>query len=103
MKKIFRNLIITTCTLVIAACASSGKKLDMNVVDSFIPGKTTIQEATEKLGKPVIQNQLPNNEVIIGWNYIFSSPLGVKSRSATIKFSSDGVMKQVLSKTEIGD
>ncbi len=86
MKKIFQKSIIAVCTLVIVACASAGKKFDMNVVNSFVPGKTTINEVTEKLGKPLIRNQLPNNEVILGWSYVASSPLGVKSKSATIHF-----------------
>ncbi len=103
MKKIFTKLIITFSIFIIVACASSGRNFDMNVIDSFIPGQTTLQEAIDKLGPPTARSQLSNGEFMLGWNYATASAVAGRSKSAYIQFSPDGKMKKVVNRMEINN
>ncbi len=101
MKNLMRALSIFIILVLISACATRGRNFDMEKVESLIPGQSTIDDATEKLGKPVMKKSGENGEVIYGWRYITVTPMGSKGQVVTIAFSNDGKMIKVLKKSEV--
>ncbi len=101
MKKYISKTAIIIISLVISACVTHGRNFDMEKVDALIPGQSTIADATEKLGKPVMKKSGENGEAIYGWRYISSTPMGSKGQVVTISFSNDGKMIKVLKKSEV--
>ncbi|MFA6230988.1 MAG: hypothetical protein WC617_12580 [Rhodanobacter sp.] len=64
-------VLLTIGALALAGCATSGVKIDPNVVTSFKPGVTTLAEAEARLGQP--SQTTRNSDGTTTLNYLFGS------------------------------
>ncbi len=73
MHHIKRSLLtlISIGALALAGCATSGTKIDPNVVNSFKPGVTTLADAEARLGQP--SQTTHNSDGTTTLAYIFGS------------------------------
>jgi len=70
-----QSAVLLTCAL-LAGCVSAGTKVDPNVVSSFQPGITTIDQAEAKLGQPNAVNKLPDGSTIIVYAFTHAQASG---------------------------
>lgn len=63
--------LLTVGALALAGCATSGVKVDPNVVSSFKPGVTTLADAEARLGPP--SQTTTNSDGTTTLNYMFGS------------------------------
>lgn len=63
-----RNLILTSM-LMLAACASSGTKVDQQTFNAFEKGKSTCAEVRQRLGNPTQSAVRDNGDVVLGYAY----------------------------------
>lgn len=64
-----RAILFSICLLALAGCASTGVKVDQNVVSSFQTGKTTYGEVLSRLGEPTTNTQSSNGTRTIVYTY----------------------------------
>lgn len=92
----------------LAACMSTGVKVDPQQVASFRAGVTTKQEVESRLGSPTVQSMLPDGTSILVYSFtsaqarpasfipligMFAGGADVKSQSVSFQFGPDGILK----------
>ena len=94
----FKDFLVGLAADALAGCASVGTAFDMNVVDTFVAQKTSLQEVKEKLGAPNASTAMPDGSTMYGWTYSKATPGAASTQSVMIKFSSEGKFLQVVSR-----
>jgi outer membrane protein assembly factor BamE (lipoprotein component of BamABCDE complex) len=73
MKRLFAVAVVVVS---LAGCVSAGTKVDPNVVSSFQPGVTTLDQAEAKLGTPNSVTKLPDGTTVIGYAFTHAQASG---------------------------
>lgn len=104
MKKLLSVLLIAG----LAACASTGRKIDQAAADSIEKGKTTKAEVIGLIGSPDLITRRGNGDTVFGYNYSratakpasfipYIGPLvggmNIQQQNTSITFGPDGVVK----------
>lgn len=97
IKTLKASVVIAVAALA-AGCAVVGHKFDPQVVDTFVPGVTTKEEAITKMGKPVQSQTNDEGEERIQWKHVVGTPLGAKGDMIILAFDKDGKFKRVTRK-----
>ena len=104
MSRKYSYFTILSATLVVLSlttgCAWFSKPTGMNAADRFIPGVTTLKQATAVLGRPQSLSNSANGQLIVGWLHQETTTTGVAPRGITLLFDRDGRMLQVIHKYE---
>jgi hypothetical protein len=103
-----RAIITLSALLAVAACASSGIKVDPATVATFQQGKTSYQEVVARLGQPQNSILSPNGSRTIAYAYsevqtnpvtfvpvvgLFAGSSNVHSESIAFRFGPDGILQ----------
>ena len=90
MKKIIFLMIAIICV----SCTTVGTKFDIDDVDELVPGQTTLQEATELLGKPSTIAFMSGGTIYV-WQYMRVGIGRVTNSAVAITFDDQGIMTNV--------
>jgi hypothetical protein len=72
-----RKLLFASLTaMMLAGCVTTGTKVDPNVVSSFQPGVTTVQEAKARLGQPNQETSESDGTTILLYQYAHAQASG---------------------------
>lgn len=80
----------------LSGCASSGTKIDQDVVAQIQPGQTTKQELITNLGAPLTQSYDSDGNLTMIWHYVHVGPFGMNSKqqNLAVVFNDDGTVSK---------
>jgi len=79
-------------------CALFSKPVGMAAVDRFKTGVTTIDQATNVLGRPQSFTQQSDGSIVVGWLHRKTTNIGPDTQGVAILFDSNGKMVKVTQK-----
>lgn len=86
-----RSLLTSMIFLIMLGCATTGKKVDWDVVKTFQIGITTIQEVEGKLGQPTSKSTTSESTIMV-WSWAYFSGSNVDSQMLGLKFNKEGIL-----------
>ena len=90
------RILIICLAMALAACVSSGKKIEEDAVKSIVPGQTTKAQMLQTFGPPVGQSYDSSGNLQLAWMYthVGFAGIGLQTQMLTVLFdSSERVLK----------
>lgn len=94
-----RLFLVAVLSCCLSACASLGNKFDGEAVSKMVVGQTTMNEAIEKMGKPVA-TAVNGDVTAVTWMYSSGTMFGAKANQVTLTFDSSGKLMEHMSQSE---
>lgn len=78
--------------LVVAACASSGKKITQGQVDQIVQGQTTHSELISIMGTPMAEQYNSDGSRVLTWAYAYVgfAGIGTETQGLSVILGPDG-------------
>ncbi|WP_022978405.1 hypothetical protein [Nevskia ramosa] len=90
-----KNLVGLIITLSLSACAAAGNKFDASKINTLIPGVTTLDSATQELGRSAATETNEDGSKLVKWKYATASLVGTHFDGVAILFGPDGKMMRI--------
>lgn len=71
-----KKLTVVLAVSLLAGCVTSGTKVDPNVVSTFVPGVTTLDQAEAKLGQPNAVTKQADGGTVIAYAFTHAQASG---------------------------
>ncbi len=91
----FRLLSVLGLAIVLAACATSGRKITDAQISSIEHGKTTQSELVASLGQPTSFTQNSDGTKVLGWGYahVGFAGIGTEVQGFSAVIGADGTVQ----------
>lgn len=88
MRRLMIQLAAVVSLLVMAGCASSGRKIEPTIVEKIVVGTTSKQQMIEMFGPPLSQSYGTEGKLTMLWHYVYVGPFGtgMKQQNLAVLF-----------------
>lgn len=91
-----RYITVLFLALVLAGCASSGRKIDPSSVDQIEQGVTTFDQMNSMFGAPMSHSYNGEGKLVASWMYFYVGPFGTgqEQQILSVQFDDEKVVEK---------
>lgn len=91
-----RFITVLFLAVILAGCASSGRKIDQSSVDQIEQGVTTFDQMAATFGPPMSHSYSGEGKLVASWMYFFVGPFGTgqEQQILSVQFDENKVVEK---------